>query len=218
MNKTDEIKKIQHSRLSDKDTEILQYCKDMKVLDVGCVGQERSYEDPNWLHNQIITVAEKVVGVDIDREGINKLNKKGYDIRHIDDLEPTDSYPIIVMGDVIEHIGDVESFLRFYANHLSQDGLMVITTPNPFSFRQFMHVFLYGKPSMNEEHTCNLDPITMLEIFSRGGFFIKDFCWLKEQKKIVGFKNKVINFLANIFISFRKYYSQNFMFVVSKGS
>ncbi len=218
VNKREKITEFKKARIGRKDYEILSYCKGKKVLDVGSVGQELSYSDPKWLHNRIKNVASEVVGVDIDRSGINKLNELGFTVKHIDELEEGLLYDVIVMGDVIEHIGDIASFLAFYKKFLSSEGRMVITTPNPFSFRQVLHTLLYSRPSINGEHTCNLDPITMLELVSRGNFGIVDFCWLKEQKKIKGVKNHIINAIASFFIWLRKFYSQNFMIVLTHKS
>ena len=215
MEKTKFIQSFKKARYSEKDKEILAYCGQKKVLDVGCVGQERSYDNPTWLHNQIRQTSNSLIGVDIDIAGIKVLNEKGFQVIHIDELSESDTYDTIVMGDVIEHISDIASFLNFYRKYLSPEGRMVITTPNPFSFRQVLHTLLYSKPSINGEHTCHLDPITMLEVVAREEFVIQDFCWLREQKKMTSLKNRIINLVASVFIRIRKFYSQNFMIVLS---
>jgi 2-polyprenyl-3-methyl-5-hydroxy-6-metoxy-1,4-benzoquinol methylase len=218
MNKEEQLARILKAKRSDKDVEILKRCRNRKVLDVGCVGQVRSYESKSWLHNQISEVAKELTGVDIDRIGIDQLASKGYRVLHVDELRKDDKFEVIVMGDVIEHIGDIQSFLAFYARHLTDDGILVITTPNPFSFRQVLHVFFYSKPSINREHTSNLDPITMLELIDRGNYQIEDFCWLDEQTEVKGWKNKLILAISKLFISMRRYYSQNFLFVIKAGN
>lgn len=209
------ISSFKKARISTKDNEIVSLSINKKVLDVGCVGQQRSY-GANWLHEKIRAVSESVTGVDIHEKGIEDLKSLGYNVLHIDNLHSKDQFDLIVMGDVIEHVDNVANFLEFYANHLKSNGSMIITTPNPYSIRQSIHTFLYGKPSINEEHKTNLDPITMTEVIKRGGFKVIDFCWLKEQKEMIKLRDKVINIIATIFISFRRYYSQNFCFVLSK--
>ncbi len=203
--------------LSEKDGEILKRCEGKRVLDVGCVGQVKSYKGDEWLHGKISKVANDLVGVDIDREGVLALKKEGHNVFHLDDLSPAEwQFEVVVMGDVIEHIGDVQAFLSFYKEFLSDEGEMIITTPNPFNFRQLMSVLLFKEPSVNAEHTCWLDPITLTEVFDRSGLKIKSFLWLKEYSNPKTFTSKITHGVSRIFYAIRRFYSPNFMFVVGK--
>lgn len=217
MNKEAEIRKFMNANISNKDSEILEFCKEKSILDVGCVGQGRSFSSDNWLHNKVRLVASSIVGIDIDQSGLNELKNEGYNVMHISELTDSDKYDVVLMGDVIEHIGDVEAFVNFYKMRLVENGKMIITTPNPFSFRQVIHTFLYKKPSINHEHTCHLDPFTMLEVVARTNTKITYFRWLREQKKIIKLRDRIINLVANIMMSIRKYYSPNFLLILERN-
>ncbi|MCE3294349.1 MAG: Methyltransferase type 11 [Crocinitomicaceae bacterium] len=205
------------TKLSRKDGFILELAKGKRVLDVGCVGQDLSYSEQDWLHNKLQKTALSVDGVDINREGIAALNDKGYNILHIDELKEKQlRYDLVVIGDVIEHVDNLCEFLNFYKEFLTENGRIVITTPNPFSFRQNLSVFLYKIPSVNQEHTCWLDPITFVEIANRCELKIERFAWLGEYTKAQNFQQKVIYGISRLFYGWRKYYSPNFGFLVSR--
>lgn len=200
-----------------KEKEILRLCAGKKVMDVGCVGQDKFFQSPDWLHKKIKSVAASTVGVDVNMEWKSAFDEHGYtlwDARELDGV--TERFELVVMGDVIEHVDNVSSFLETYARFLAPGGQMVISTPNPFSARQFYNIFLYGKPSVNPEHTVWLDPMVMTEVFKRLGYKIEYFCWLHEYGKPKGFRNRILYPMYRLYYSFRRFFSPNFLFVVSR--
>lgn len=205
------------TKLARKDAFVLGLAEGKRVLDVGCVGQDLSYSEQDWLHNKFQKTAHSVDGVDINQEGIDALNAKGYHILHLNELkEKQHKYDLVVIGDVIEHVDNLCEFLNFYKEYLDTNGKIVITTPNPFSFRQNLSVFFYKIPSVNPEHSCWLDPITFVEVANRCELKIERFVWLGEYTKAQNFQQKVIYAISRIFYSWRKYYSPNFGFLVSR--
>jgi SAM-dependent methyltransferase len=201
----------------DKFDAIVDFCKDKKVLDVGCIGQDKKVDDPKWLHGRIKDVARQLVGVDIDQKGILELRKHKYIIFTPEEIKDSEEkFDIIIMGDVIEHVNDPCQFLEFYSRFLNSDGKMVICTPNTFGVRYFLQVLLYGKPGTNEEHTLGFDPYIMLELFSRINLKPYKFYWLKEYHKGNNFQQKMILLISSIFIFIRKYFNSNFMYIVQK--
>ncbi|MEA3451625.1 MAG: methyltransferase domain-containing protein, partial [Bacteroidota bacterium] len=91
-----------------------EICTNKNVLDVGCVGQAVNYENPDWVHNKIRNVSNKIVGVDINHEGIEKLKKRGYDIFHYNQLNKDERFDVIIILDVIEHVNDPVEFMNIY--------------------------------------------------------------------------------------------------------
>lgn len=199
-----------------KEQEVISFCKGKNVLDVGCVGQDKFFQSEGWLHKKIKLVANSLVGVDINLEWRDQFAENGYRLVGLDELHTlNEKFDVIVMGDVIEHVSNVSAFLDMYKPFLNENGKMLITTPNPFSIRQFFTVLLYGHPSVNEEHTAWLDPITLSEIFRRNGLKTDFFCWLHEYSRPPGFRNIILYPLYKLYYSVRSYYSPNFLFIVS---
>ena len=206
-----------NAKISIKEKEILSICKSKNILDVGCVGQVKHFSGESWLHGKMTKVSASVTGVDIDKKGVEEINNRGFKCLHLSELTNSNvKFDVIVMADVIEHVGNVEEFVNFYLNFLNKQGVIVITTPNPFSFRQTLSVLLFAKPSVNSEHTCWLDPITLSEVFKRLNLKINSFIWLKEYDKPKSLTSHLIHLISRLFSILRKFYCPNFLFIISK--
>ncbi len=214
------LKKIKRARVVNKQAKIIELCTSKSVLDVGCVGQDIDYNNPEWMHNLIKNVCISIDGVDIDKEGINILNSKGYSVYLAEDLRSLNKkYDIVLMSDVIEHVNDPVAFLSFYSKFLNESGRMVITTPNAHGIRNFTSIILRNDYALNTEHTFWLCPKTMAEIVNRAALRFADFYWLNEYftiKEVKGIKNKVTYVSNSLLRRIRTNFNANFMFIVSK--
>jgi SAM-dependent methyltransferase len=211
------LSKFKKAQKLDKFSAIVEMCQNKSVLDVGCVGQDKGFDNDAWLHGRIKKVSSKIIGADIDQKGIEAINSQGYEVYQPEELEKMNlKFDLVVMGDVIEHVNDPGAFLSFYAQFLKENGRMIVCTPNAYGIRYAIQVLLYGNPGANQEHTLTLDPYTSLELFSRIGIEPLEFYWLNEYRKGANWKQHFILFLSSIFIGFRSYFNSNFMFVVGK--
>lgn len=129
------------ARVNQKIPFVQDICKTKNVLDVGCVGQDNDFSSNAWVHKHIQSVATSLLGVDINKAGIEEARKLGYNIIHVDELKDK-KFNVITMLDVIEHVNDICQFLEYYSVYLESGGKMVITTPNPFNIRQFFNIIL----------------------------------------------------------------------------
>lgn len=205
------------AKIRGKEQAILDLCKGRKVLDVGCVGQDKPAGSSDWLHGKVKSVTAELTGVDINTEKISVLNREGYHILTPEVLQQSEKkFEVVLMADVIEHVDDVAAFLKYYLKFLQDDGKMIITTPNPYSIRQTASIFLYGQPGINPEHTAGLDPITMIEVFARQNLSVNYFCWLHEYSMPSKFRYKILFPLFRLIYRVRKYFAPNFLFVVSR--
>lgn len=217
MKREDWFKKIQRAKKIDKFQFIIDCSKDKSVMDVGCVGQDKGFDSPNWLHGRIKKVASECIGVDIDESGVEQLKKDGFNVILDNELNGHEKiYDLIIMGDVIEHVSNPLVFINQYAPFLKPGGKMIICTPNGFGIRYFIQILFYGKSSTNPEHTFAFEPITFVELVSRSELKIDEFYWLKEYRKGSNFQQKVILGLSSVMIFFRSYFNSNFMFTLKK--
>ena len=212
------FKKIRLSReLFNKNDMVKILCQDKDVLDIGCVGQDIDYSNPNWIHNQIKNVSKSLVGVDINIEGINNINQMGYKIYHYNELNGDKRFDILLMLDVIEHVNDPVEFLNDYKNFLKEDGKIIVTTPNSNRAINFVNIFFRNDYSLNYEHTFWFCPKTFLEIVNRvNGLEASEFYWLNEysQNQKMTWKRKIIYYLEKFLMGKSSNFSPNFMFVL----
>ena len=219
MDKLHLLQEFRKAQLQEKDSKILELCEDKIVLDVGCIGQDKDYNDQDWLHNKIRTVAKSTLGVDIIQESIDKLNQMGLNIVHFDQLASLDiKFDVIVMADVIEHVDNPVSFLRDYGKYLTDNGIIVVTTPNSNRAINFLSILRWNGYRLNFEHTMWLCPLTFAEIVRRTDLNIKAFYWLKEYYDLnkLNFTNRVIFHAANMLARWRSNFHHNFMVILCK--
>ncbi|PID43987.1 MAG: hypothetical protein CSA52_03440 [Gammaproteobacteria bacterium] len=183
-----------------------------KVLDVGCVGQDTLVENPDWLHNRIRQKAKTLKGVDINIEGIKTLQRKGFDVVHVNQLD-SEEFDIIIMSDIIEHVDCPLDTIEFYSKFLHKSGKIIITTPNPFYFAQFLRILFRNNVSVNREHTCWLDPIVFSEIIERSQMVeILSFYWLSDYVKLneLNWLEKSIVLVSRLMMHSRSFFAANY--------
>ncbi len=212
-----EISFFTKANVRHKQPEVLDWCRNKKVLDVGCIGQDKPAGSNDWLHGVIKGVTAELTGVDINKDKIPYLNQQGFNILTPEMLEQSGKkFDIVLMADVIEHVDDVAAFLKYYMQYVDDGGKLIITTPNPFSIRQTISILLYCQPGINPEHTAGLDPITLSEVFSRLNLTVNYFCWLHEYSAPAKFRYRILYPVFRLIYSMRKYFAPNFLFVVSR--
>lgn len=196
---------------------VLLLTKGKSVLDIGCVGQDNDFTSESWVHKHLKVSSSALLGVDINKDGISKANSLGYHVIHPSELEDQ-KFEVITMLDVIEHVNDICQFIEFYKKYLDKDGILVITTPNPFNIRQFFNIALFGKPSINPEHTSFIDPINFLEISNRIDMKIESFYWLKEYDQPRKLYMKILQFMVfPIFRKLRRHFEANYAVILKNN-
>jgi 2-polyprenyl-3-methyl-5-hydroxy-6-metoxy-1,4-benzoquinol methylase len=136
------LEKITINRPVDRLKYVSNLCEEKRVLDIGCYDEtaiDSKKETNYWLHGLISKKAKMVIGIDSSDLIRNEI-KTGNNSKIIKlDLNDIDSdfvkkYPIdiIVAGELIEHIENVQTFIKNLA-HLYPSCKLILTTPNSTS-------------------------------------------------------------------------------------
>jgi len=200
---------------------VKNFCKDKVVLDVGRLGQDIDYKNPNWIHNQVKKVSKSVVGVDINESEIEKIKKLGYDICHFTQLDKSKTFDVVLMLDVIGHVDNPVEFLNYYKSFLKLKGKLIITTPNANRVINSIFILLNNDYPINYEHTFWFCPKTFLELVRRvNGLKPVAFYWIKNydhyHKNKASLKRKIVFNIIRILGHLRSNLFPNFMFVLEK--
>lgn len=144
-----------------------------RVLDVGVVDHTlRDPHDPQWLHGRLRQVAARCVGVDVLDSAAARLRDWGFDVRCWDLTQGPleERFDLIVLGEVLEHLGAPLALLRSARLMLEPGGVVVVTTPNPWYagtvLRSITRSSVYAD---NADHTAWYDPCTLCELGYRAG-------------------------------------------------
>jgi SAM-dependent methyltransferase len=165
---------------------IQDICRDMEVLDLGCLRHNAEFaeKDPNWLHQKIKDVAKRVVGFDYLEEEVKKLKNSEYDIRYGDVTKPlplSNKFDVIIAGDLIEHLSNFEGFFENCSKFLKNGGILLLSTCNPFYTDGFHYAAIKGAFVINPEHTCWIDPQSLSQLAFRFGFNIAEIHYIEQS-------------------------------------
>lgn len=195
-------------------------CLGRKVLDIGCIDHSADNAiaaGDQWLHHRIRHVASSVVGIDVLTEDAERLKTLGYSIIVADAeaLELDERFDVVVGADVVEHLSNVGAFLLSVREHLEPEGLLVLTTPNPFALAFTAHVLATGSVPVNDEHVGWYDPSLLQEALRRAGFGIREFAWLKSPESGPSRRSRVLDRLLSPLLRARPMLQRNFGIVAS---
>ena len=156
----------------------VRYAQGRDVLDVGCVEHDpENYRSRYWLHKALRERARSVTGLDLSGPGVEFLKQRGFDVVQGDaqNFDFGRKFDVIVAGDLIEHLEDPGGFLRSVKRNLALGGVLVISTPNPWYWRNIAKAALRGGiVANNPEHTCWFDPVTFAQLASRHDLTVGD--------------------------------------------
>jgi 2-polyprenyl-3-methyl-5-hydroxy-6-metoxy-1,4-benzoquinol methylase len=158
----------------------VDHARGRNVLDIGCVMHNpENYRSKYWVHKALKGVASRIVGIDLFDEGVRYLRELGFDIVTADaqNFNLGMKFDVIVAGDVIEHLENLAGFLTCCKNHLSPNGVILISTPNPWYWRYFIKAGLNGEFRSNPEHTLWLCPRTLRQLLNRHDLDVVSFSY-----------------------------------------
>jgi len=156
---------------------VLKHCRDKDVLDLGCVQHNpENYKSRFWLHKALKSVARSLEGIDLYEPGVSYLNSIGFNVSLGDAqaINKDRKYDVIVAGDLIEHLEDFSGFFESCKKHLKQNGKLIISTPNPWYWRNIVKALLFSRVSNNPEHTTWFCPVTLEQLAARHDLKIVD--------------------------------------------
>jgi 2-polyprenyl-3-methyl-5-hydroxy-6-metoxy-1,4-benzoquinol methylase len=140
-----------------------------KILHLGCADHieliEKKRKMGIYLHDILEKSANTIIGADVNKKAIEEMTKHGIKNLYMADQIPKDEvFDLVLVPDVIEHVGNVEDFLKSLEKY---NCPIVITTPNAFSISnrlQFNYEFT------NTDHRYNFTPYTLSKTVYSAGF------------------------------------------------
>lgn len=196
-----------HQKMYDRFCHYFIIKKKGRLLDVGCglgyfIKQVSKYN--SW----------EVFGCDVSRPAIEyargKLNLTKVIGGQIDELNfQPNSFQIITLWDVIEHINNPDSFLKNIFSLLSEDGFLFIHTPNAKVqiFKAKLKKLLMGmKPTLPyleaRDHLHLYSAKTIFQILKRNGFNKINFIHLPPIQSVSGSRSFFLRLLKNFWYYF----------------
>lgn len=171
-----------------------------RTLDIGCVENDAEhYTRDEWLHNHVVKSATDCLGIDILQAEIELLRSKGYNVLcHDITKAPLDAkFEVIVSGEIVEHIGNIDGLLANCRKCLEPGGRLILSTPYPwFIGVSFRHTFdgFYLPGSL--EHVTWYDPANFAELATRYGYEFEMFAGIEPLPLRGGLKRNTFESFA----------------------
>jgi len=149
------------------------------ILDIGCaVG----YKKDDWMHRNIKAEANSIQGLDLDGQSVEEIKKMGFDVQqgNAQDFNLNKKFNLVHAGELIEHLDNPGGFLESVRKHLTDDGVLLMTTPNALRISNFIYASTGGL-KVNDEHTCWFCDATITTLLKRKGFDVVEIGYLKHE-------------------------------------
>jgi len=147
---------------------LIELVRGRRVVHIGCCDHVPLIRDKVarglHLHQRLCEAAARCVGVDINEEGVALLRELGFPEVYLPADTPRDDYDLCLMADVIEHVGDVVSFLKSMKEHRFRE--LAVVTPNAFRLRNW----LGGGEVVNTDHRYWFTPYTLCKVLVDAGY------------------------------------------------
>lgn len=165
--------------LDQREGVIVQGCEGKTVLHIGCadypfvVERHRNHE---LLHERIVAVAARTVGVDSSERGIGILRSLGYrdvfvgDAEHLGALKFPFRFDVVVAGELLEHLANPGLFLAGVREVIAEDGVLIVTVPNAFALKGMLRVGVVRSELVHAEHVSYFSAVTLQQLAGRYGF------------------------------------------------
>ncbi len=167
---------------------LCSFVKDKSVLDVGCVAHTAEEEASEfWVHRHLVKHAKTVLGVDILREDIEELRSRGYNMVFANAMSDSlgQTFEVIVLGEIIEHVVDPGKLLVNMRRHLKDDGVLLLTTPHPFYLENTLQsMFSPERARWNRDHVAWYCPFTLRCLLRKSGFDMESCYYATRSRKL----------------------------------
>ena len=156
--------------------ELLRLSAGKRVLHLGCVDYPfTEVRGERLLHRQLASVARELWGLDASEEVVMRLRAEGFanillgDVEHLEPgVVPTEC-ELIIAGELIEHLASPGDFLRSLRTAMGPRTELVLTTPNAFGAKGFLHSLL-GREKVHPDHNYYFSYYTITQLLGKFGF------------------------------------------------
>lgn len=162
---------------------LTELCQDKDIVHLGCVDHniemiEKKRKRGKWLHQDLVDCANKCLGIDLNREGLDHINKR-YGIKDLlcTNIIEKDCQEILAQNwdyflipEVLEHQDNPTWFLsEIKEKYQSNVGQFIITVPNAFD-KGLRLPLNRNEEAINSDHRFWFTPYTLSKVLYQAGF------------------------------------------------
>ena len=122
----------------DRAVEIVQKIRPKSILEIGCGAGE--------FLQKVFSGVEYSLGLDFNETALTSARQKGLNVRNENIQNLKDSFDMIVMFEVLEHLESPFDIMKAIESKLNPGGVLIIAVPNPDGYLKDMGVVLLDMP------------------------------------------------------------------------
>lgn len=208
------IMRLPNISCRDRESFFLERAAGKKTLHLGCADwpfTKERLQKKELLHCKLANSTQELFGVDIASEGVEILKSAGYQNLFILNPEKDlfenfqQKFEIIIAGEVLEHVGNPQTFLKSVSPVFDVGSRLLISVPNFASIKRFPRLLLKSE-IVHPDHLFYFSYFTLKKLLNISGFEISEFFSYWGDNSYLG---KIVNLLFKN-SSFFQYYSDGF--------
>jgi SAM-dependent methyltransferase len=193
---------------------IKQECAGKKVLHLGCANYpftQASIDNNMLLHFDLQKTAKELYGFDFDQPGLNILEQNGAvnlyraDLEKLDEVPLSETFDVIVAGEMIEHLNNQGLFLKGIQRFMTPETRLILTTVNAYCGMRFLWYGLRGKGGRQEpvhpDHVAYYSYSTLSVLVKRHGLTVDSFLFYDIGKEHRPHNKWYLNAANDVFTS-----------------
>ncbi len=188
-------------------------CAGKKVLHLGCANYpytRNSIENEMLLHFDLEKIAGDLYGFDFDQPGLDILAKSGTknlyraDLERLEDVPLSETFDVIVAGEIIEHLNNPGLFLNGIRRFMNSETRIIVTTVNAYCGLLFLIYGLRGRGGTNEpvhrDHVAYYSYSTLGLLLARHNLPVEKFMFYDVGTEHRPHNRKIWNLANDIFV------------------
>jgi 2-polyprenyl-3-methyl-5-hydroxy-6-metoxy-1,4-benzoquinol methylase len=194
---------------------IVDYCRDKKVLHIGCVDaglMHERYENRQLLHQKLDDVCSGLWGVDIDQEGIEFLRSNDFENVYVMDATKKinidrlskQRFNVIVFSEVVEHLLNPGDMLTAIRGMMSDDTRLLMTAPNAYSAMPIISM-MKGIEWVHPDHNYYFSHVTLRNLAIKSGLVVEEealYTFFNTKDLPVAVGNAMIKYKSNLTVHY----------------
>jgi len=194
---------------------IKRYCAGKKVLHLGCTNwpyTSEAVENDMLLHLELEKTARELYGFDYDQQGLDMLESAGAknlyraDLEKLDELDLSETFDVIVAGEMIEHLNNPGLFLKGIQRFMTAGTQLIISTINAYCGMRFAIYGLRGRGGMVEpvhpDHVAYYSYSTLKLLVERQNLHIDEFLFYDLGSEHRPLNRWYINVINDVCVKF----------------
>ncbi len=210
----DYLSAVQQVDYSKRVEELNKYLQDNgHVLEIGCATGELLFALKNAGYNVTgIEISDFAARMAVQRYGLNVINSS-FEERLLHERLPNESYDVILMGDVLEHLKKPTEAMRYALKLLKTGGVLLVQVPSTLNLISSRLAFIfYNLTGLRKTmtippyHFTEFFPGTLAKMYTAAGFTMRKVIQETKHPKTITLRHSGMENMLKLLSQYPNYF------------